>query len=219
MYTSRQCLLCGKTCNSGKICPRCKKSLSFLEGKRCRICSAPLLSEEETCLRCRKRNFSFIENFSLFSYEDSIRELIYQYKFNNEKSLAPLFAEFFYTRYLSHIIFSENTVVPVPSRKVVIKERGWDHIESITLLLQKRYMIPVLFCLERQGNRSQKSLDFEGRLHNLQGKINLTTKKNLPEKVILLDDVFTTGATIEQCTQKLREGGVKEVRSLTLALD
>ncbi len=93
-------------------------------------------------------------------------------------------------------------------------------MELITHYLKKHFDIPVVYCLTRKGKTSQKSLDYEGRMHNLRGRISV--KKSLlplPDNVILIDDVFTTGATLEQCSVVLHSAGVKEVEALTLALD
>ena len=170
-------------------------------------------------MRCRERHFSFSRHHSLFAYEGAVKELIYQYKFNNDKQLAAVFAQLLFNSYLVNIPHT-TAVVPVPARKVTIKKRGWDHMEIITHYLKKHFNIPVVYCLTRKGKTSQKSLDYEGRMHNLRGRISV--KKSLiplPDNVILIDDVFTTGATLEQCSVVLHSAGVKEVEALTLALD
>ncbi len=93
-------------------------------------------------------------------------------------------------------------------------------METISRCLKKKYNVSVVNLLERKGKTSQKSLDYEGRIHNLRGKIHVKKYQSpMPEKVILIDDVFTTGATLEQCTVALHSAGVKEVETLTLALD
>jgi len=223
-YTPGHCLLCNnplytETVEHPLICRNCFALLKPISGKRCKTCGTPLISEDITCMRCRNRGFSFSNNYSLFIYSGMIKELLYQYKFNNEKHLSVVFSELIY-RYLSINCQDQFTLVPAPSRKSGKRHRGWGHVEIIALILKNHYKVPTLFCLKRKGETTQKTLNYEGRLTNLNGKIYI--KKNrivLPEKIIILDDIFTTGATIEQCSKVLRNGGAKEIRSLTVALD
>jgi len=201
------------------LCKNCFALLKPIHGKRCRTCGTPLISEDITCMRCRNRGFSFSSNYSLFTYSGIIKELLYQYKFNNEKQLSVVFSELIY-EYLSINCQYQFTLVPAPSRKSVKRRRGWGHVEIIAHILKNHYNIPTLFCLKRKGETTQKRLNYQGRLTNLNGKIYI--KKNrivIPKNIIILDDIFTTGATIEQCSKVLRNGGAKEIRSLTLALD
>ncbi|MFH1834125.1 MAG: double zinc ribbon domain-containing protein [bacterium] len=94
------CLLCGRPPTGGvsgaafaPVCGSCRRLLTPVDApKRCRICSAPLISEHAVCTRCRARSFHFSSSFSLFEYADAVRELIYQLKFANRRSLVPLLA-------------------------------------------------------------------------------------------------------------------------------
>ncbi len=224
IYTPGHCLLCNnplytETGEHTLLCGNCFALLKPITGKRCRTCGTPLISEDITCMRCRNRDFSFSNNYSLFTYDGMIKELLYQYKFNNEKHLSAVFSELIY-KYLSINCQDRFTLVPAPSRKSGKRRRGWGHVEIIARILKNHYKVPTLFCLKRKGETTQKTLNYEGRLTNLNGKIYI--KKNsivLPENIIILDDIFTTGATVEQCSKVLRNGGAKEIRSLTLALD
>lgn len=90
IYSPHRCLLCGsflKTFSESlyPVCDRCRETLRISKGIRCIKCSIPLISEDKYCMRCRNRNFSFENNFSLFKYSGKIKELLYQYKFNHEK--------------------------------------------------------------------------------------------------------------------------------------
>ena len=157
-----RCLLCNSYIIGGKVdnyplCEDCRKSLvgESSEG-RCGKCSIPLISETVLCTRCRVRDFSFSSNYSLFSYKGDMKELIYQYKFMNNKALAFLFAELLYEGYLKKK--HPKALIPVPSAPKNVKRRGWDHIGVISAVLAKYYNQKVLYCLKRKESKSQKEI-------------------------------------------------------------
>lgn len=224
LATPARCLLCGKNLmgehyTGYPLCSSCRiRLLSGNRERRCSVCSIPLTSEKTVCTRCRSRGFSFESNFSLFSYQKDIKELLYQYKFRNNRILAALFAELFYTLYLKQNKF--DAVIPVPSTIINVKRRGWDHTGEIAGILRRKYGIPVLNCLYKKGTSAQKKLSYTERVTNLEGK--LIVKKNwgkIPLKIVLLDDVFTTGATLEHCSLELIKAGCSGIKAVTLAID
>jgi competence protein ComFC len=217
-----KCLLCGKIIiekeNPYPICKNCERLLVPIQKNLCRNCGYPLVSETELCLRCRETDLNYISNRSLFKYSGNIKELIYQYKFNNNKKLS-----LFLAKYLSEIIlneYSDSIIVPVPGRRVVKKKKGWEHIDLIAGILKQKYKIPVYKLLIRKGRKAQKTLSKESRAENLRKSIIIKNKKqNLPESVVLLDDVFTTGTTINECARILKHAGITNILSLTIAID
>lgn len=217
-----RCLLCGSplllNCATPHICLACEASIRSIEGSRCEICSRPLISEEGSCLYCRERTYDFRENYSIFRYSGAIKTLLQQYKFNSCKGLARFFAE--RVGSVLALRYPGIPVVPVPITPAKRRKRGWGHIELITGLLKWKYGIPVRFLLRKRNSREQKTLDFEHRQANLANKIILGKHSAaVPGECILLDDVFTTGATANECARVLKSAGVREVRVLTLALD
>ena len=216
----RYCLCCGRALLSEPspavyLCRSCAPDIEFTHEKSCSICSKQLISEKETCIRCRNRQYAFTRNVSLFSYTDAVKILLQGYKFEGYKSLAQWFAEKLFTSIISD--FGYLPIVPVPSRK---KKRGWDHIERITRVLARDFGLEILPLLSRKGKKAQKTLGYEERLRNMSGSIVPVEKGGtVPEEVILLDDVFTTGATAHECSLVLKLMGVKTVYVLTIALD
>jgi ComF family protein len=221
-----RCLLCGaelafRTRGGGPLCLDCRSGLAPLAGRRrCAVCSLPLLSERRLCTRCRKREYEFESNLSLFEYRDEVRELLYQYKFRNRLRLAGVLAEF-YARAL-RADFPGAVLVPAPANPQAVRRRGWDPVERICRVLESRYGFPASRALVRRAGPPQKLLGYEERLRNLQGTIRLR-RPSPPEPVlsdlVIIDDVFTTGATAGECARLLRLAGTSRVRVLTLAID
>jgi len=164
-----------------------------------------------------------VSNHSIFLYDGPVRELIQQYKFKSQSRLVYLWA-YFFAHYLRHH-WPAAVVVPVPGRRSSVRRRGWDQMYRLGGVLKKEYGITVLFLLDRRGGSSQKTLSYEGRLHNLKGRISLkySVKRSMktgyfemPDQIVLIDDIFTTGATLSECAHVLSEKGAKRVRALTI---
>lgn len=93
-------------------------------------------------------------------------------------------------------------------------------MSAISAVLSKKYNQIILDCLARKNSKSQKKLGYNERITNLKGKIVFRGKtRHIPESVLLIDDIFTTGATLEQCAAVLKENGFITVNALTIAID
>jgi ComF family protein len=170
------------------------------------------------CIRCRSRNYAFRRNVSIFEYRGAVRELIYQFKFRNRIRLGLVLAAFFHASLLAPQ--AETLLVPVPGNPVSVRARGWDPMCIIAATLAKSYGYPVRRLLSRRSGTAQKSLGYEDRRSNLAGRLRLA--RPVPggaSRVILLDDVFTTGATASECARVIAEAGVESVEVLSLAID
>ena len=225
-----RCLLCGDLiyrwgwppyplCLDCDLKARSTRIDFFNDVRRCRVCSLPLISEDGICTRCRDKSFCFLSNHSLFRYEGETRELIYRYKFKGRKSLAYYYSDIVAEAYMRS--YKGFIVVPVPFRPSSRRKRGWDQVQRIVDIINCKYGIPARKLLLRKGGAPQKALDYDGRSKNLHGRIHVRSPDGveLPQKLLLLDDVFTTGATADECSRVLKTRGVDIVKVLTLALD
>jgi len=192
-----------------------RRLLPLAAGARGRLCRAPLISEQQLCTRCRNRVFHFHSNFALFDYAGQVRELIYQLKFANRRSLAPLFASL-----LAPVVERDLAglpIVPVPGNPRAVRRRGWDPMMEVSRELSRRCRTVALPLLRRSSGAAQKALSYEERIRNLRG--TFTLRRAPPRRVLLLDDVFTTGATADECARVILAGGGQSVRVLTVAID
>ena len=205
------------------VCKKCY--CKFLDVKLnteniCSVCGKILVSEDDICLECRENKIlkSCDKVFPIFPYILWNKKLLLRWKINGERQFSAFFAKVVYKR-LCEIkeITGFFAVVPVPPRKGKMREKGWDQIMELSRLLKYVYGMKVVSMLERVSYVQQKKLD---RLERL-GTINRSyvLKKNLkeiPERAVIIDDVLTTGATIESCSFLLKKAGVKEVYAVSI---
>jgi competence protein ComFC len=214
-----RCLLCGAWLpipadHPSPVCLCCRARLKPIEGERCSRCGVPLVSERGTCVRCRATEYAFQANLPLFAHAGAARDLLAKLKFERRKRLAPLFAELLLKT--MDDARRELPIVPVPSRP---GREGPDAVETIARCLERRHDRQVLRLLTRRGGVQQKTLDFARRRENLSGMIVLRRDAAVPDAVLLLDDVFTTGATLDACAEVLRKAGCRQVLALTLTIE
>lgn len=223
----RRCICCGdpllfRSSLRFSICSSCGEALSPIEAeRRCIVCSVPLISELRRCTRCSERSFSFTSNFSLYEYRGPIRQIISQFKFSNRRSLARLIACLLRPELEKR--YQGLPVIPVPGSRRSVRRRGWDPMPEVARVLHRTGVSETIAPLMRRGGGPQKGLHYQERMENIRGTIRLRgigrLRRCLPERAVLLDDIFTSGATADECTRVLRLAGVREVYVLTLAVE
>jgi ComF family protein len=166
---------------------------------------------------CSAQKWSFPGVDGLFAYNDPAGELLRSYKFGGQKALADLWARRFGLQ-----LFRPGPLVPVPSLRRRAWQRGWDPVLHLVRALGRETGLPVWRVLVRRPSQVQKTLGRAARRTNAQEAYAVSTSKSkllagLP-LVWLVDDVVTTGATVEACADALARAGVQEVRVLCLGL-
>ncbi|MBQ0166151.1 MAG: ComF family protein [Treponema sp.] len=226
---SAPCVLCGGPAGSISLCNECRRLLdeeadkALQDYKRCVHCGRPLLSEHGVCTSCRENPlFQNVDGvFPLFPYVLSKKKLLYGWKIGRQHNLTEIFAA-----YLAKVIkthYPDAVVVPVPPRPGKIKKSGWDQIEDISLYLEHIHHIRVVRLLRRTETMQQKKLSREERSEHskrsymLDEKVSGCMGKTLPEHVVLVDDVITTGNTVRACANVLKETDfIKKVSAAAL---
>lgn len=215
------CGICGKL-NSDFLCKKCEK---ILESEA--VFGVDKYKKIERKKENIKNNFNdkkyFDEHLYIFLYQGIIRRIILKYKFQEEAYLYKTFVNFL----LKNENFFEkiekyDTIVPVPISKKRKKKRGYNQSELLAkeiayntnLVLEKESLYKIKDIVE------QSKLNKENRLKNIQGVYELVNKEKLnKKKILLIDDIFTTGSTVNECSKVLRNAKPNKIGVLTLAKD
>jgi len=201
------------------LCTDCLASINQkTAGNRCTICGKPLVSEVDTCLSCRGTRHSFDRLWTIFPYTGKYRKILSSYKFDKKLPLAEFFAEKIAEVIKSEPLLHNAVIIPVPPRPGKIKTAGWDQVECLVKILEKNTAgVAVSRCLKRSKSKVQKELNRNDRINNLKGRIVLNGKA--PDIALIIDDVVTTGSTMEVCSAVLKDNGAKKVYGICVFYD
>lgn len=221
------CAACGVPLPSDDeygICLRCMAEIKFVhDGLFCRKCGRPLPSGGEHCWRCKKEKFHFEYVRSAVLYCGVMRDLIHKFKYKKAEHLQKFFAKLVIDaagRYKE--ILNCPVVIPVPLHWIKKFMRGYNQSEIIAAIYAEKLGKLLLrnVLVRKTYTRQQANLNRDERLRNIAGAFAVKRHQTIIGKeVLLIDDVVTTCATLEQCSRILKESGAKKVYCLTLAHD
>jgi len=210
-----RCAIC-KRLSDKIICDDCFSKITFIPLPVCEICGTPI-SEGRVCHHCNVERPYFSKARSYALYKDVMRTAIIEFKFHQRirigEYLGNLLGEF-----ALKLDWNIDAIVPIPLSKKRLKERGFNQSEIIAKEISKVIKIPVIDGLKRiKETLPSIELSPNERRENIHMAFLMTDPKLKAKRVLIVDDVYTTGATINEAARTLIKREVKEVRALTLA--
>lgn len=218
----RRCPVCdGIVVPWGALCCKtCEGRLQYLGGNYCMRCGKGLSRQEtEYCHDCRKHPHMFERGRSLYRYE-SVAGALFRFKYQGRQEYADFFGEELYRHLGSDIrAMRAEAIIPVPLHKSRYRERGYNQSALLGKALAKRLQIPFYANLVVRCKKTvpQKQLSYAERQNNLKKAFKLSGNDVKLNTVIIIDDIYTTGSTVDALAKVLLEGGVKRVYVVTLA--
>lgn len=212
------CPVCEKDVCAGPLCAQCLSELSSLRITEpfCSVCGIPFLNspgQSHTCGDCLTAKRPFEMARSAFVYKEKIQDSIHRLKYKNQTGLArPL------GRFLAEAIqFRPDVIIPVPLHKKRLRHRGFNQSLLLARVLAGELSIELDYKSLRRVRNTQEQISLTAveRRKNVAGAFEID-KRLAGAKALLVDDVFTTGSTIIECSRVLKEAGA-EVYALTLA--
>jgi len=215
------CFSCERRINQDYLCEDCFEKIEFLYPPLCKLCSAPIKDNKTgLCKDCRGGHSFYERVISVTSYKEPIPLLIHLFKYNHFDYIGEFLA-FLMVDHLLKIGFGFSNydfITCVPLHPAKERERDYNQSSIISKILSLHFKIPFKddIIYQTRYHKSQTRLSKEKRKRNIKGSFEV--KKDLKdEKIILVDDVFTTGSTVKECAKVLKEKGAKSITVLTLS--
>ena len=210
--------------------PSCRKKLTPVGDVTCVRCGKPVPDVSvELCFDCAAREESaFSRGVAAYVYEDEIRESMMRFKFLGREEYGVWYAEELFRMHSREFAdFGAEAVVPVPIHAKKLRTRGYNQAEVIAAELAERLSLPLYarFLRRNRYTPPQKALNNHERIRNLcralepgpQAK-RLLAKQKTPRRILLVDDIYTTGSTLEACSLVLKTAGVEHIMVATVCI-
>ncbi len=220
----RLCIACGTfTKGQTPFCPQCEAKIKLILPPYCPICGKPLPkgNQPHICGSCLQEIPFFDKARSVFYYQNSIREAIIKFKFAESLSLTDFWVKSI-LKHLNSFIeqISPDLICPVPLHITRLRQRGYNQSWLIAKKLGKNIGIKsrARVLMKRKVTLDQVGLSMAKRKLNVRNSFEVNPKEKVAKKCILLiDDVFTSGSTVNECARILKKSGAKRVYVITLA--
>ncbi len=223
IFFPRTCPLC-ETLLPGKtlICQNCVKDVFVIAEPKCQKCGKALRSRDKLfCWECSKKERFFDRAVALFEHQGKIRESIYRFKYKNQRAYAAYYGDMAIRQYGELIkSWKIDAIVPVPIHKKREVKRGYNQARVFAKEIAKRSGLVMMddIIIRKINTNPQKNLSDSGRYFNLQGAFGINTEKIKKVKnILLVDDIFTTGSTVDMCSRILKKAGAKKVYVLCIS--
>lgn len=209
----RRCVFCDAPARNERICAPCSAELPRLPLARCTVCAVPLASGE-VCGACLRRPPSFDHVSAVFAYDFPIDALIHAFKYGRRLSLAPVLGE----ALAAAGALETDVLVPMPLAPRRLCERGFNQALEIARSVSSRHGIPIVAtgCRKMVETPPQAALPWKERARNVRRAFVCDASFN-GLRVAVVDDVLTTGATLNELARVFRKAGAISVRGWVVA--
>ena len=219
----RRCPVCDGIVpvGEGKACRGCRRKIRYVLEPRCLKCGRQLVDETKVfCTACVQTPHIFDRGIALYDYQ-SMKRSIYRFKYKKRCEYAAFYAEELYERLGNEILRMEaDAIIPVPLHKSKLKSRGYNQAELIASHLSGLTGIPVEKNLVERVRKTvpQKQLDAHGRQNNLKKAFKICYNDVKLSTIIIIDDIYTTGSTVDAMAREMRRAGIQNIYFVALAI-
>lgn len=206
------------------ICEECRKNLSFIKGKVCKKCGKPLEESlsKEVCSDCKENPPGYEKGQAVFIYEGLVKDMIYRFKYGGHREYAKYLGKLMAIQIKEEGIRGDiDLIIPVPIHSGRKKKRGYNQCEELAKVISKELNIPMetSILIRAKETRPQSGLSTIQRKNNMKNAFKLNDNLDICHKnILLIDDIYTTGATINSCSKLLRKKKINKVYFSTLCI-
>ncbi len=222
LYPPR-CPICDKvTLPEDRICPECRKKIHIVSEPVCMRCGKPLSNQrKEYCFDCESRSYNFTQGKALWVYGKLEKASIYRFKYQNKREYAKIYASELTQRYGTWIRNRKiQAIIPIPLHKSRKKKRGYNQAEILAKEMGKVLGIPVYanLLVRVRDTKPQKTLDEAERKNNLKRAFKMSENIVQLKYILLVDDIYTTGSTLDAAAAVLKAAGALQVYTCCISI-
>lgn len=213
LLPAQPCVLCGSMSHDGLWCGACDAAMPYLDAPHCPICALPT-TLGEICGHCLRKTPLFTRTIAVYSYQFPVDQLIQAMKYKEQLALAQIFSEKILQR--TDKTNLPDCVIAMPLHPAKLKSRGFNQAQLIAAPLARALDCPLLACHRLRDTPSQTSLPWKERSKNVRGAFGCNVDLS-GRHVALVDDVFTTGASLNALTEAVQKQGSPEISAWVVA--
>lgn len=211
--------------DSGKlhICPECFAGLSHISSSLCPLCGIPFIGagDNHICGDCLRNRPNFDSAHATFLYKGEIRNLIHSFKYNQKTHLRYPLALMILDD-ISKLMLDQqpDLIVPVPLHRSRLRQRGFNQAVLLGQILSQKLAVPILYDSLIRIRRTEPQIELSGNERRVNVRGAFAVKRGdlvAGKRIMLLDDVMTTGSTMNECANELKKAGALTVWAVTVA--
>lgn len=203
-------------------CYDCQEAYPLIEDPVCKKCGKQLAHDDDHCLDCKTTTHHYTQGIALYPYEGAVQEAIYRFKYGGRRKYAQFFAKMMYHKLKETAFFHKvDLIIPVPVSKERLQQRGYNQAEELAKYLSNMSKIPYNrnILIRQKHTKPQSGFSPAQRYENIQDAF-LTTGSLPPEYqvILVIDDIYTTGSTINECSKILKNAGAIQIYSCVASI-
>jgi ComF family protein len=219
-----RCVACESYNTQADICSDCWSKLTFITKPYCNLCSLPFAYEDDQdtiCGHCIKQKPQYDKAIAILKYNPDSQKLIHSFKYRDQLHILNYLVNLM-SNIGKDIIQEADIIIPVAMYKYKLLKRGYNQAALLAMKIASKNKIPYLpqVLIKKKNSIAQIGLTKEQRIKNIKNTFELNSKfiKQVQGKrILLIDDVITTGSTINECCKILRKASPSKIFVLTLA--
>lgn len=224
----RRCPICDKAMFSSVFletelcCLKCGKIPKYIQEPVCKKCGKPIENERaEYCCDCQKHGRNFVQGKALWLYEGKVKQSMYRFKYQNRQEYARYYGSEIVRVYGEWIGRNKiEAIIPIPLHRARKRKRGYNQAELLAKEIGREMGIPVYpnYLQRVRGTKAQKKLGEKERKNNLKKAFKTQENKVQLSHILLVDDIYTTGSTMNEAALELKRAGIEQVYCISVCI-